>query len=501
MSDFFPKPVTEETEKRQLGEYRLRELRGENTLCWTWLAEQVSVSRLVLVDELRKNESENSSAFLANCRAKASVEHPLIGSVFEAVSEPGLCFYAHELLSGTTLAERAKSGRPFKPSRLAVILRRISDANLKHESLDRATSPLNLEAIHLEEHGVIRLKNLAIAGVRLPSQSMRDVAYLGTVLPPLVATERPGANRLLVVLAWMRGEGLDGPITWAQIRGYCLEIERQLNEDLAVVTPVEKGLSAKRNRPIAWILAGTAAAAVGIFSFAVKMRTERPGPPPLPLPAAITVPAGEYLTLESTTAALGSFQISAHETTIGEYAEFLTALKKSANPTSYDSLDQPPGKSSHVPDDWSALLAAAEKNGRWNGQTVTPDSPVVGVDWWDASAYATWKSARLPSQDEWFAAYHHGAAEVPLTQPGNYLPVTRQQVDRTAQGLLGMAGSVSEWIGQTVSNPHNPLGEQVWVIIGGSYQKPENGAQFRQWTPDRSTRRKDIGFRVAFDVK
>ncbi|NJM36673.1 MAG: hypothetical protein HC845_01675 [Akkermansiaceae bacterium] len=246
MSDFFPQPTTTETEKRQLGEYRLRELRGENTLCWTWLAEQVSVSRLVLVDELRKNESGDSDTFLANCRAKASVEHPLIGSVFEAVAEPGLCFYAHELLSGTTLAERAKSGRPFKPGRLALILRRISDANLKHESLGRATSPLSMEAIHLEEHGVVRLKNLAIAGVRLPSQSMRDVAYLGTVLPPLVAAERAGANRLLTVLSWMRAEGLDHPISWTQVRGYCMEIERQLSDDSTANAQAEKELSAKK---------------------------------------------------------------------------------------------------------------------------------------------------------------------------------------------------------------------------------------------------------------
>jgi hypothetical protein len=500
LSDRLPKPNAEETEKRQLGEYRLRELRGENTLCWTWLAEQVSVSRLVLVDELRTNESENSAAFLANCRAKASVEHPLIGSVFEAVAEPGLCFYAHELLAGSTLAERAKSGRPFKPSRLAVILRRIADANLKHESLDRATSPLSLEAIHLEEHGVVRLKNLAIAGERLPSQSMRDVAYLGAVLTPLLATHKPGAKRLAAVLGWMRGEGLHAPITWAQVRGYCLEIERQLNDDSIVIPPVEKGLTAKRNRPIAWIIASTVAVALGILGIAIKMRTDLPVPR-LPLPAALTVPAGEYLTLESTTAALGSFQISANETTIGQYAEFLAALEKSNSQNRYDSPDQPQEKSSHLPDDWAALLAAAQKNSSWNGQAVTLDSPVVGVDWWDAAAYAAWKSARLPTQDEWFAAYHHGAAEVPLIQPGNYLPVTGQKMDRTAEGLIGMAGSVAEWSATTVQDPNNPLGERVWIIIGGSYQKPKHGAQSREWTSNRSQRRKDIGFRIAFDVK
>ena len=107
-------------EDRQLGEYRLKELLHENAISRTWLAEQVSVSRLVLVDELRAQAADQRDAFLAEVRAKAAVDHPLIGSVYEAVAEPDLCFYAHELLAGTTLAQRLAEKRIFHSVRQLV---------------------------------------------------------------------------------------------------------------------------------------------------------------------------------------------------------------------------------------------------------------------------------------------------------------------------------------------------------------------------------------------
>ena len=103
------------SECRCLGEYLLKELISENPLTRTWLAEQTTVSRRVLVDELRAEQADQRDAFLADVRAKAAVEHPLIGSVYEAVAEPGLCFFAHELLPGATLDDRRKAAEPVYP--------------------------------------------------------------------------------------------------------------------------------------------------------------------------------------------------------------------------------------------------------------------------------------------------------------------------------------------------------------------------------------------------
>jgi len=490
-------------EERLLGEYRLQQLLDENSLCRTWLAEQVSVSRRVLVDELLDHSRRDS--FLADVRAKASVDHPLIGSVYEAVAEPGLCFFAHELLPGMTLGERKNLSQPLVPVRLSHVLRRVAEANLQHEALSHATSLIGLDSIHLDEHGVIRLENLAIAGPRTPEQSVRDIVHLGSSLPAIVSSSLPGSTRLLTLLSWMRGEGLDAPISWTQVREFCEQIEQQLADPLPPAPATQiVGHSRGKKTPFGLITAATVIAIVAIAAVAINMRPPAPSSKPrASLPDAVLVPEGKYPTPDGSEEKLRAFRISANEVTIGQYADFLDTLQvlaKDKHERTFDAETQPAEKSTHAPDDWAALLAAAKANGVWKNQSVTLDSPVTGVDWWDAAAYVEWKQAHLPTQEEWFAAMKKDVNVPTAIVPGAFAPVTAETTDRTPNGLIGMAGSVCEWTRRPAPNPANPLGERLWVIIGGSYLKPGSNALSREWTHDRSLRRPDLGFRVVSDA-
>jgi hypothetical protein len=492
-------------EDRQLGEYQLKQLIHETDTTRTWLAEQVSVARRVLVDELKEDQPGKRAAFLADVRAKAAVDHPLVGSVYEAVAEPELCFYAHELLPGVTLEERQAAGLPLSPARLAHVLRRVADANLQHETLSHATSLMDLDAIHLDEHGVIRLKNLAVSGPRSPDESKRDIVHLGSVLGPLVAMGQPGATRLHTLLSWMRGEGLEYSITWAQIRDYCEQIEQQLADPLPSAPHAQKAANPRGKQTAVIISIVTGLALLGIAAVAVKLRPVTPvAAARVKLPEAVSIKQGFYPTPDGANEALPAFRISANEVTIGQYAEFcetLSMLVKDNRERTFDHPDQPAAKVSHEPADWAELIAAAKSNGTWHGQPVTMDSPVVGVDWWDAAAYVEWKQARLPTQEEWFAALRNDVAVPTALIPAGWIPVTAKTTDRTPGGLIGMAGSVCEWTRLPAVNPANPLGDRLWLIIGGSYLKAGSNALSREWTSDRSLRRPDLGFRVVFDVK
>jgi hypothetical protein len=492
------------SEDRLLGEYQLKELLAENTVTRTWLAEQVSVSRRVLLDELRPDQSHHRDAFLADVRAKAAVDHPLIGSVYEAVAGPGPCYYTHELLSGS-LAEREKTKQHLTSGRLANLLRRVAEAQLQHEALGQATSPLGLDAVYQDEHGVVRLENLAVAAHRTPDQSVRDIVHLGSALVPLIITDQPGATRILTVCAWMRGEGLEAPLTWEQVRDFCMQIEHQLADPESSLTSTRAGFSARKKQPVALIALATALVAVGIVVFASRMRPPASSAPArASLPDAVAVAAGDSPTPDGSVENHGAFRISANEITIDQYAEFLEilgTLAKDGRERTFDPPSQAPEKTSHEPADWPAQFTAAKAHGIWQNQSITLDCPVTGVDWWDAAAYAEWKKARLPTQEEWFAALHleqKNPAELP---PGPWAPVTSQTTDRTSAGLLGMAGSVCEWTAKPAPNPANPLGEKLWVIIGGSYLKPGSNALTRECTADRSLRRPDLGFRVVFDTE
>lgn len=491
---------------RYLGEYRLKELISETPLTRTWLAEQVSVARRVLVDELLSEETDHREAFLADIRAKAAVDHPLIGSVYEAVAEPGLCYFAHELLPGATLKDRKMAGEPFKPASIVHVLRRISEAHLQHEALGQATSPMGLENVHVDAHGVVRLENLAIAGQRDPGQSRRDIVHFGEALCPIVSDGQPGTTRMLTLLGWMRGEGLDEPLRWDQVRDFCIQIEQQLTEPQPTAAPTKAATRSRKKPSIAIMSAAGGVGLIAILALALRMRPEAPTTPPpqSDSPAAILIPAGKHLTPDGTEEELQAFRISAREVTIGGYAAFLDtldALSNNQRERIFDHESQPPEKTSHLPDDWAALLAAAKAKGTWNQRPVTLDCPVVGVDWWDAAAYAEWKHARLATQEEWFAALRSEGAAPSAITPAGWMPVTSETPDRTPHGLVGMAGSVSEWTRRPAPNPSNPLGDRKWVIIGGSYLKPGSNALTREWTDDRALRRPDLGFRLVFDAK
>jgi hypothetical protein len=83
------------------------------------------------------------------------------------------------------------------------------------------------------------------------------------------------------------------------------------------------------------------------------------------------------------------------------------------------------------------------------------------------------------------------------TIPLSTWPPSPQTRDRTTNGILAMAGSVSEWTAEPRVSPSNPLGEPQWVIIGGSFLKSGKGTLSQEWIEERSTRRADLGFRVC----
>lgn len=488
------------SEGRTFGDYLAKKCLAEGISTRSWLAEQASVGRMVLIEELKPECAKECDSFLADVRAKAAVKHPLVGSIYEASTEGGLCFFAHELLPGETLLERRTAGERIRAQRFVHILRRIAEANIYHESHDNATSPLDLDAIHLDGHGVIRVKNLAIAGKRLPDHSLRDVLKFGVDFEPMLDRDQPGATRCLTLLAWMRGEEVAKPLTWDQIRGYCEQIEQQLAEPSEVVAPPTAAIRPEKKNGFVWIVAILLVAVfASVFLFSKK---KKPAKADAPKPGFVRVEAGKYATPEGSTIRVDRFRISAYEVTVGEYAGFLDTLEvlaKEGEERTFDHPDQPADKAGHDPDDWAALYAAAKSAVEWNGRDMDVNLPVVGVDWWDAYAYAKWKRSDLPTQERWLAALASGA-KVPSAIPvSEWIPVTSKSEDRTTNGILGMAGSVSEWTLEARPSPDNPLGAPLWVIAGGSYLKPGKGAATREWVDDRSLRRPDLGFRICKD--
>ncbi|MEY3395974.1 MAG: hypothetical protein RL346_2211 [Verrucomicrobiota bacterium] len=487
----------------QFGDYLILNFLRETDISRTWLGKQLSVGRLVLIDELKAEAIGQRDSFLADIRTKAAVEHPFVGSIYEARTDRGTCFFAYELLPGDSVAEIIRTHRKYKALVYVNLLRRIAEANLYHETHQNATSPLGPDDIQIDNQDIVRIKNLAVHGERSEDQSVRDIVSLASFFNALLEEGHPGTTRCLTLLSWMRGEHTDHYLGWAEVRDYCEQIEQQLTEPAESSAIKTSALPKRKKSALPWI--GGGAAVLLILGLGL-LKILRDPPSHLRPTAAqqewIQIEGGSYSLPDSPEFSITRFLISNQEVTIGDYAKFLQTLEllaKDSNQGIFDHPDQPSDKPDHRPDDWDALLEAAKQSKPWNGIGISLNTPVVGIDWWDAFAYAKWKKCQLPTQEQWQAALvssSQASVKLPISA---WLPVTEDTPDRTPNGILAMAGSVAEWTAEPRVSPSNPLGRPQWVVIGGSYVNPRNGALTLEWTDNRSLRRRDLGFRVCKD--
>ncbi|BDS07710.1 hypothetical protein NT6N_27500 [Oceaniferula spumae] len=488
-------------EGQQIGDYLIGELLSRGSRTMTWSATQVSVQREVVICNLfgpNRKDPAITDAFLADVRAKATVDHPLIGSVLEAIHEDGQCFFAREKLHGKSLELHHQEGLTIPPLHLARIIRSLADAQKSLEIHKIATLPLTADDIVLDDKFHCRLVNMAVSGAPDPDTATQDKQLLGQLFHDMLSPAQPGSTRTGSLLDFMADGHRAEPLSWDQIHELADGIERQLAE------PGEKSKiksPTMRMRPfISMATLARIGIAVAVLSIVIGLvyyfSNRKIIPAERQLSDLVRIPAGKYPGPLGVKVTLNEFWIEAHEVTIGEYAKFLNALSviSEEQRTVYQHDEQPEEKTNHLPDDWDNLYAAATTGTTWNGLQVDLNYPVVGVDWWDAYAYAEWKGRRLPTREEWYASCSAGANPAELSGTG-WMPV--DQTEKTAQGVYGMAGNVSEWTRKPGYDPTDPSQPRRYIVCGASYLKPKFGARAREWVDDRNLRRADLGFRTC----
>ena len=166
---------------------------------------------------------------------------------------------------------------------------------------------------------------------------------------------------------------------------------------------------------------------------------------------------------------------------------------------------------------WTAPLYWEEEGGGWRVWTLSgvrvldPDEPVCHVSFYEADAFARWRSARLPTEREW----EHAARVSGFPGQGSNFLDSGALHPRPAvvngSALLQMGGDLWEW----TSNHYEPYPgyqpfdgalmeyngkfmDNVRVLRGGSCATPANHirASYRNfWAPD--TRFQFTGIRLA----
>ncbi len=202
-------------------------------------------------------------------------------------------------------------------------------------------------------------------------------------------------------------------------------------------------------------------------------------------------------------------RIDRTEVTNAAYARFLEATRET--PHAHCHSDEPAEKD-HTPRYWSAFRGRLFKEGVASrlapfdaGTFRKPTHPVVGVDWWDAYAFARWAGKRLPTHTEWRrAASGDEARRWPWGDTWAYAkantggekwgeldghvyaaPADAFPSGAAPCGALQMAGNVAEWTADG-------------YVAGGSSRSPPSGTRTdAHQARAPGFRSFDIGFRCA----
>ncbi len=198
---------------------------------------------------------------------------------------------------------------------------------------------------------------------------------------------------------------------------------------------------------------------------------------------------------------LPGYTVDRFEVTNAQYALFLSEIQKTGD-HSRCHADEGKGKD-HTPRFWEVE--------RFNGK----DHPVVGVDYWDAYAYARWCGKRLPTEQEWEKAARGTSAYVypwgdqwePARlnwadfslkeDPHEFTsPVGSFPKGASPYGCMDMAGNVAEWC----SDNYEPTSFDK-VVRGGSFRDLEWTITFSRWRQAMNSRSETLGFRCVLDLK
>lgn len=240
----------------------------------------------------------------------------------------------------------------------------------------------------------------------------------------------------------------------------------------------------------------------------------------------VLVPSGEFIMGTDSeqanpdqrpahTVYLDAFYIDKHEVTNAQYEEFILA-------GGYQN------KKFWTKDGWDFIqkhqIQSPLKYGQ-NSVSTEPEHPVIGVSWYEASAYAMWAGKRLPTEAEWEKAVrgtdrriYPWGNEMDFSKLSYFphstklLKVGSFPAGASLYGVMDMAGSVWEWTADwynetyysqsPLKNPKGPNNGMYRVLRGGGWDSIRLQLQCIYRYYDKEDREMyNIGFRCAKDAR
>ena len=523
-------------------EARIRDTENETF----YRAKQTNIGRPVILRVLKPAAAADPARltkFVEDARAKAKVTHTLVTTVYESGEHEGILFFSNEAVVAPTLEDMIENGRKIDTPTALQIIKSVGEVFDFFDKEGIARVALLPSHIILKPGSAPRLTNLARKEAPAPIDQQQEIQNLANLLLPILAADKSSEIAQKTLTEIQNSD--PATTTWASIAQLAesrmpktapRDADKIQSQTIARSRALEDSKKMSRKNVIIYSAISLTLTLAACF-FVIRAFTKN-NVHVKDLGDMIAIPAGG-VSFQGQTVNVPAFKISKYEVTIAEYAAFLKDLKE--NPDKEAKVahpNQPPGKS-HVPAGWADMTEINPPNpgyytraknwGRYQEVPLSIDSPVFGVDWYDAYAYAKWKGQRLPTEQEWERAargdkgFKHPWGDVfdnKLANTGSdfsnnpdpkvgaqndgfkrWSPVDKPETDKSGFGVRGMAGNVFEWTDSWAEDAERP-GEKVPVYRGGSWKAADENTALRRGTKLMELQSDDaLGFRTAEDAK
>ena len=523
-------------------EARIRDMDDETF----YRATQTNIGRHVILRVLKPEaaaDPDKAAKFRDDARAKASVTHTLVTAIYESGEHEGIAFYSNEAVSAPTLEDLIDNGRKIDTTTALQIIKSAGEVFDFFDKQGIARVTLLPRHIILKPGSTPRLSNLACKEAPAPIDQPQEIQNLVSLLLSLLAADKSSAIAQSTLTEIQNSD--PAQTTWASIahlaesrmpKAAPADAEKIQSQTISRSRALEESKKMSRKNVIIYsAISLTLTLAAGFFVIRAFTKNDVQVKD---LGEMVEIPAGD-ISIQGQSVKVPAFKISKFEVTISEYAAFLKDLKE--NPDKAAKIahpNQPPGKS-HIPAGWADMTEITPPNpgyynrakrwGRYQEVPLSLDSPVFGVDWYDAYAYAQWKGQRLPTEQEWERAArgdkglkhpwgdnfnnklaNTGSDFTPNPDPKvgaqndgfkRWSPVNKPETDTSSFEINGMAGNVSEWT-DTWAEDAERTGDKVPVYRGGNWKTADENTVLRRGTKLTEFQSDDaLGFRTAEDNK
>ncbi len=452
---------------RSLGVYTLTEQLGHGAYSDFYFATQSHVERGVVLESLRADSSEDvRDYFLQTVRTRGMAQLPHISQVLESRIAGDNWFLTYERPEGITLDRMIAEGDSLSTAQACALLIAAAEMYLSAEQLNIAMDSLQPHVIFIHRDASVCFLSPVLPGEAQQEQRPTLMSALAAAISPVLPRNVPGQGRVAMLVQWLT-EGYEGQfLTWEAVRSAAEEIRqhtapvltrssvKNLNSRSVTRQVREKVQRRRLRRNVLQIAA--AAAVVVLMGVGGLLLAPSEGEQ---LPAC----EGNIIHIRSDQ---GPLRVYARPVSILEYQKFLAVYDdyNATNQFRRAAINKgvPAEHASHVPAEWQQQLQAIDSGKEWQGCRLTPHSPVRGISYWDALAYANFRGAVLPDEAALRVARLHG-------KPGD-LP--------------------EEWTGTT--RPADCVYEQGVIVL------PATGRDWCSIEPDRAARSLQRGFRIAY---